>query len=73
MTRIYRGRSARASDDIEVVAIALWREEAVRAAPNIVKMRTPEAFADESDDTRMRWRRSASAALRALGIAHEDQ
>lgn len=53
------------SDMVERVAFALWKGEADRAAPNVAKNRTLEAFADESADTRNKWHLMARAAIAA--------
>lgn len=41
--------------DREAIAAALWLGEAERAAPSVAQYRTPEAFAEESEDTRRKW------------------
>ncbi len=48
------------------VAFAMWKHEAVRAAPNVGKNRTPDLFAEQSTEVRGRWLGLADAALRAL-------
>lgn len=62
-------RPAVAEDVVERVAFALWKAEAERAAPNVAKNRTPEAFADESAETREKWHLMARAAIAAMGSA----
>jgi len=47
----------------EIMAFTLWRAEAVRAAPNIAKMRSMEAFQDQSDETRGKWLSQADAVM----------
>ena len=62
------------SDEMrEKIAFTLWRNEAVRAAPNIVKYRTPEAFQGEMDQTRGIWLHHADAVMQALGISQEGE
>ena len=48
------------------IAITLWRNEAVRAAPNVAKQRTDEAFLDANDDDRRRWMNHADAILELI-------
>lgn len=55
----------------EGVAFAMWKHEAMRAAPNVGKNRTREGFKDESKDTRAKWIGLASAAI--LEITHPEQ
>jgi len=50
-------------DDVNRVAVAMWRGESVRAAPNVAKQRTAEAFAEESQSTIDRWKGLARVAL----------
>lgn len=59
-------RPAVGEDVVERVAFALWKAEAERAAPNVAKNRTPEAFADESAETREKWHLMARAAIAAI-------
>lgn len=47
----------------ERVAAAMWKAEAMRAAPNVGKNRTFEAFQKCSEDERERWLGLASAAI----------
>jgi hypothetical protein len=54
--------------DVERVAVALWRNDAERAAPNVAKGRTLEAFAEQSEDTRLAWIGAAKAAIAALQV-----
>jgi len=51
---------------VERVAHRMWREDAVRAAPTVTKLRTPKAFAEETDELRERWMGLARAALAAM-------
>lgn len=53
----------------ERVAAALWRHEAERAAPNVARNRTDEAFAQEAEQVRDRWLGLAAAAI--AEIEHE--
>jgi len=55
----------------ERVAAAMWKAEADRAAPNVGKRRSPENFAKQSDETRMRWLSLADAAIAALRNGEE--
>lgn len=50
----------------EKIAFTLWRNDAVRAAPNIVKYRTSEAFKGELGETRAIWLHHADAIIAAL-------
>jgi hypothetical protein len=52
-------------EDVNRVAVAMWRGESVRAAPNVAKQRTAEAFAEESQSTIDRWTGLARIALEA--------
>ena len=54
------------ADLVETVARALWHEEAARAAPNVARGRTSEAFKVESDITRNKWANQARAAIAAV-------
>lgn len=47
----------------ERVAAAMWKAEAMRAAPNVGRNRSPDAFADADQDVRSRWLGLASAAI----------
>lgn len=47
----------------ERVATALWMNEAERAAPNVARMRTAQAFAEEGEQVRDRWLGLAAAAI----------
>ncbi|MGN7869348.1 hypothetical protein [Paracoccus sp. 22332] len=52
----------------ERIAHAMWRNQAERAGtPGIVRGRTPEAFAEASDETRREWLGYADAALAVIG------
>lgn len=53
---------------VDDVAAALWREAAVDcgAPPSVVDGRTREAFDDQSDEVKNRWRKFARAAIRAM-------
>lgn len=55
-------------DDVIAVAVALWREDARRAAapPSVIAGRTAEAFKEESEDTRARYVGFAIAAMTAM-------
>jgi hypothetical protein len=57
------------TDLIEAVAAAMWKEDAMRAAPNVGIHRTPAEFAAQADPVRDRWRGYAVAALRAVADA----
>ena len=48
---------------VKQAAVAMWREEAIRAAPNIASRRTATAFNEESASTKTRWTELARAAL----------
>ena len=52
--------------DREYIAFSMWKAEADRAAPNVGKHRTPEGFAEASDQDRTRWLMLADAAILAL-------
>lgn len=47
----------------ERVAAAMWRAEAMRAAPNVGRNRTPDAFTDCAQEERERWLGLSSAAI----------
>lgn len=47
----------------ERVAAAMWKAEAMRAAPNVGRNRTLEAFRDSAGEERAKWLGLASAAL----------
>ncbi|PZQ99228.1 MAG: hypothetical protein DI533_00530 [Cereibacter sphaeroides] len=53
---------------VERAAVAMWREEAIRAQvpEGVIKRRTHDAFLNEHPDTRNRWLGLANAACRAL-------
>lgn len=52
---------------VEAIALALWQEDARRAAPNVLKGRTLEVFHDGTIDTvRAIWKGFARAALTTL-------
>jgi hypothetical protein len=58
----------------EAAAMAMWREEAERAAPNVAKNRTSEAWLKETEETRQRWQGLATAAiLAAFAVLKGDQ
>jgi hypothetical protein len=44
----------------------MWKEDAMRAAPNVGKHRTPDEFAAQANPVRDRWRGYARAALSAI-------
>ena len=50
----------------ERVAFAMWKQEAVSAAPNVAKNRTLDGFGDELDETRKRWLGLAGAAIQEI-------
>lgn len=50
----------------EQVAFSMWKAEADRAAPNVGKHRTPQGFAEASDQDRTKWLMLADAAIFAL-------
>lgn len=52
-------------EDVERAAYALWLADAVRAAPNVAKMRTRKAFAEAGDEARKPWLIFARAAIAA--------
>lgn len=55
------------TDLVEIVAFAMWKAEADRAAPNVGKHRTLEGFASASPAERDRWLGLAEVAVeRAL-------
>lgn len=54
-----------ASDTREIVAFAMWKHEALRAAPNVGRKRTAEDFAGASDAERSKWLGLADAAIAA--------
>ena len=57
----------------ERVAWRMWKEEAVRAAPNVARNRTFEAFqADTNPDERMRWIGLADAAIATIATILGD-
>lgn len=51
---------------VERVAWRMWKAEADRAAPNVGRNRTLDAFRNASPDERERWLGLATAALAAL-------
>jgi hypothetical protein len=53
-------------DLIETMAAAMWKEDAMRAAPNVGRNRTPDEFAVQAAPVRDRWRGFARAAIKAL-------
>lgn len=55
-----------ASDTRETVAFAMWKHEALRAAPNVGRKRTAEDFAGASDAERSKWLGLADAAIAAI-------
>lgn len=60
------------TDLVEMVAFALWREDAVRAAPNTARYRTLFTFQGESETLKDKWRGLARAALRAVADALDE-
>ena len=59
-------------DLVEIVAFAMWKAEADRAAPNVGKHRTLEGFASASPAERDRWLGLAEVAvMHALSAAAE--
>ena len=52
--------------DLEHVAFSMWKAEADQAAPNVGKHRTPQGFAEASNQDRTRWLTLADAAIAAL-------
>ncbi|KZY25625.1 MULTISPECIES: hypothetical protein [unclassified Sulfitobacter] len=56
------------TDEIELVAAAIWKSEAVDsgASENLSAGRTPEAFADQSEQIRAKWHKFARTAIEAL-------
>jgi len=59
-----------ASDTRETVAFAMWKHEALRAAPNVGRKRTAEDFAGASDAERSKWLGLADAAIAAIPAVH---
>jgi hypothetical protein len=57
------------TDFVEAMAFAMWKEDAVRAAPNVARYRTPDVFAMQAEPVRDRWRGLARAALHAIADA----
>lgn len=55
-----------ASDTREIVAFAMWKHEALRAAPSVGRKRTAEGFASASDAERSKWLGLADAAIAAI-------
>lgn len=56
--------NTRALPDRDMLAFTLWRNEAARAAPNVVKYRTLKAFLQDTLPAEQeRWRGHADAAL----------
>ena len=55
-----------ASDTREIVAFAMWKQEALRAAPNVGRKRTAEDFAGASDAERSKWLGLADAAIASI-------
>lgn len=53
---------------VEKVAAAMWRAEAMDAGTpeSVVRNRTPEAFAEQAEETRARWHKFARAAIAAM-------
>jgi hypothetical protein len=61
-------------DALEDVAAALWRAEAVDSGTpkSVVDGRTREAFKDQSEELRRRWKKFASAAISAIRMVVRD-
>lgn len=53
-------------DFVESMAAAMWKEDAMRAAPNVGRHRTPDEFAVQAQPVRDRWHGYARAAMRAV-------
>ena len=51
---------------IEAMAIAVWRQDAERAAPNVAKLRTRQTWAELSELDQAIWTGFATAAYNAL-------
>ena len=59
--------SAPDGDAVERVAVSLWRHEAIRAAPNVAKGRTLQAFREDMNEVdREKWIGLARAAIAAM-------
>lgn len=54
------------TDQLEHVAFSMWKAEAMRAAPNVGKHRTPEDFANALPAERAKWLDLARAAIAAM-------
>jgi len=50
----------------EACAVALWKREAERAAPNVAKGRNAKAFHDQNEPDKAKWLDLADTAIRAL-------
>lgn len=66
-------RAAQIEVDAEVVAFALWKAEADRAAPNVGRHRTQEMFSGELESTRSKWLHIAAAAITAIRAQPHDR
>jgi len=53
-------------DPIEAVAVALWKNEAERAAPNVAKYRSAETFHEQPENGIAAWMGQARAAIAAM-------
>lgn len=60
-------------DAAEGVAFAMWKADAVRAAPNVGKHRTIEQFREEPPQTQERWMGLAHVAIASLPAATEQE
>ncbi len=53
---------------VERVAVALWLDDAERAAPKVAKYRTSENVLEQSGIKIRAWRLQAKAAIEAAGV-----
>lgn len=55
-------------DQVERMAAAMWKAEAVDsgAPQSVARGRTPQAFADQAEETRARWHKLARAGFAAM-------
>src|SRR5689334_19049664 len=54
------------TDMVEKVAVALWLNDAQRAAPNVAKYRNAETFREQPDRDIAAWLGQARAAIEAM-------
>lgn len=65
--RLHAATKKQIDEGTEPVAASMWRQEAMRAGiQSAIHARTPEAFAEESEETRQKWLVLARSALFAL-------